>query len=94
MKSLEMPYAPAIYEAQHVSAVQLLQQGECPPHLQQEFLRWLIEDVARTYDQSFRVDPYLTTFAEGKRYVGNTCVKMLKLKASKVAEENDYVRSG
>jgi hypothetical protein len=89
VKSLETPYAPVEYEAQNVSAVQLLQQGECPEHLQQEFLRWLIEDVARTYDQSYRVDPYNTAFAEGKRFVGNTVVKMLKLKASKVAEEND-----
>ena len=89
MKSLENPYAPAKYEAEHASAAQLLVQGECPEHLQKEFMRWLIEDVAGTYDQSYRVDPYNTAFAEGKRFVGNTVVKMLKLRASKLVEETN-----
>lgn len=88
MKSLERPYAPAPYEAQHVSAVQLLEKGECPPHLQQEFLRWLVNDVCRTFDQSYRVDPCDTAFAEGRRFPGNTMLKMSQLDAGKIARSN------
>ena len=84
----ESPYAPAGYEAEHVSAVQLLEKGECPAHLQQVFLKWLIEDVCRTYDQSFRADPYLTAFAEGRSFPGTTCVKMLRLSAARVAKQD------
>ena len=92
MKSLELPYAPAPYEAKHVTAVQLLETGECPPHLQQEFLRWLVNDVCRTFDQSYRVDPCNTAFAEGRRFPGNTLLKMKQLDPSKVAqpEESSY----
>jgi hypothetical protein len=89
MKKYELPYAPAEYEARHVSAVQLLEKGECPPHLQIEFLRWLIEDNCRTYDMSFRADPHLTSFAEGRRMPGNTCIKMLKIDASKLRGDED-----
>jgi len=89
MKKEELPYAPAAYEAQHVSAVQLLEQGDCPPHLQKEFLRWLVEDVCRTYDMSFRFDPYQTAFAEGRRFPGNQVIKMLKLQASKLRSVTD-----
>ncbi len=70
----ELPYKPAEYKAEHVSAVQLMEQGECPPHLQQEFLRWLIEDVSKTYDMSFRFDTHQTAFAEGRRFVGNQVI--------------------
>jgi hypothetical protein len=89
MRRLELPYAPAEYEAQHVSAVQLLEKGECPEHLQKEFLRWLIEDVCRTYDMSYRVEPCDTAFAEGRRFSGNQVIKMLKLDASKVRREDE-----
>jgi len=88
MKS-ELPYAPTEYEPRHVSAVQLLERGECPPHLQQEFLRWLIEDVCRTYDMSFRSNPYQTAFAEGRRFSGNQVVKMMKIDASKLTRGDE-----
>ncbi len=89
MRKDQLPYAPAPYESRHVSAVQLLTEGECPAHLQQEFIRWLIEDVSRTYDMSFRFDPYQTAFAEGRRFVGNQVVNMMHLDAKKVRSENE-----
>ena len=85
MKGLESPYKPVDYEPSHAFAVQALTRGECPPHLQQEFLRWLIEDVCATYDQSYRVEPCNTAFAEGRRFCGNTVVKMQKIDATKLA---------
>lgn len=78
--SSKKPYAPANYQAQHAEAIQLLAKGECPPHLQINFLRWLINDVCRTTDQSYRSDSDRdTVFAEGKRFVGNTLLKMGRL---------------
>lgn len=87
MKGLETPYRPVDYEPHHVGAVQALARGDCPEHLQKEFLRWLIEDVCGAYDMSYRVDPCNTAFAEGRRFCGNTVVKMMKIDASKLAKQ-------
>lgn len=76
-----------------MSAVQLLAKGECPEHLQKEFLRWLIEEVCSTYDLSYRTEPRDHALAEGRRFVGLQVVKMLNLDASKVRRQDDE-RSG
>lgn len=78
-------YAPVAYTASDVSAFQALERGDCPPHLQQQALDFIISKACATYDQSYRPDPYDTAFAEGRRFPGNTIVKLLKLDASKVA---------
>ena len=83
--SAKKPYAPAPYEPSHAEAVQMLSKGECPPHLQINFLKWLINDVCRTTDQSYRPDSDRdTVFAEGKRFVGNTLIKMGRLIPSNI----------
>ena len=83
--SSKKPYAPATYKPSHAEAVQLLAKGECPPHLQINFMQWLINDVCRTTDQSYRPDSDRdTVFAEGKRFVGNTLLKMGRLIPSKI----------
>ncbi len=89
-KGFENPYHPAPYEAKHVTAVQQLAEGKCPEHLQKEFLDWLINAACGTYDQSFRIDPYLTAFAEGKRHVGNSVVKMLKLNPAEIRRGEEH----
>jgi len=79
------PYAPVDYKPEHVTAIQLLERGECPEHLQKIALEWIITMAAGTYDQSYHSEsPYDTTFHEGRRFVGNTIVKMLKLDAAKL----------
>ena len=83
-RGMESPYLPPPYEAHHAGAVQALIRGDCPAHLQKEFMRWLIEDCCATYDQSYRVDPYNTAFAEGKRFCGNAVIKMSKIDAKKL----------
>jgi len=90
---LESPYFPVPYEAHHVGAVQALLRGDCAENQQKEFMRWLIEGCCGTYDQSFRVDPYSTAFAEGRRFVGNQVVKMSRLDAKLVAEHDKQQRS-
>ncbi len=86
----EIPYLPVKIMSHNAGAVQALIRGDCPAHLQQDFIRWLIEDVCKTYDQSYRHDTHDTAFAEGSRHVGNTIVKASKLdpaKLSKLEEE-------
>ena len=78
-------YAPVAYTASDVSAFQALARGDCPEHLQKQALDFIINRACATYDQSFRVDPCETAFAEGRRFAGNTILKLLKLDASKVA---------
>lgn len=77
-------YAPVKYSPSDVGAIQALDRGDCPEHLQKQALRFIIEQACATYDQSYNGDPHDTAFAEGRRFAGNTIVKMLKLDASKV----------
>ena len=82
-------FKPPAYEVADITAIQQLERGEATPELQKRALQWIINDVCVTYDQSYRPgDPHETTFAEGRRFVGNTIVKMLKLNASKMRGEN------
>ena len=79
------PYDPADYESHHAGAVQALIRGDCPEHLQKEFIRWLIEDCCATYDQSYwGSHTHDTAFAEGKRFCGNTVIKLSKLDPTKL----------
>lgn len=76
---------PPKYEVADIQAFQALQRGDCPPHLQKRALDWLIQKAAGTYDLSFSPgDDRLTSFAEGRRFVGLQVVKMLALDANKM----------
>lgn len=85
---MQQPYKPVQYEAADVTAIQQLEQGECTPDLQKRALKWIIETVCATYDMSYRPgDTHETAFAEGRRFAGNSIVKMLKLNPSKVRRD-------
>ena len=74
---------PTPYEAADITAIQQLEQGTATPDLQQRALKWIVECASMTYDQSYRPgDTHETAFAEGRRFVGNSIVKMLKLNPS------------
>lgn len=83
-------FIPPKYEAADATAIQQLERGEASPEMQKRALKWIINEVCRTYDQSYR--PGLegareTDFAEGKRYVGLHIVTMLKVDPSKLRRE-------
>jgi len=81
-------FKPADYEAADATAIQQLERGEASPELQKRALKWIIEEVCKTNDMSYRPgDTHETAFAEGKRYVGNQIIKMLKLNPSKLRRE-------
>lgn len=74
------PYAPAEYEVADLGAIQALARGEALPHQQTRALAWIVNEICRTYDLSYRPEsPHDTAFAEGKRYVGLQLVKAMKL---------------
>lgn len=82
------PWLPAPYELADVSAIQALGAGTADKHQQVRALRWIIELAAGTYDMSYRPGGddgrRDTDFAEGKRYVGNQVVKLLKADIGKM----------
>jgi hypothetical protein len=85
------PYLPADYEPADVGAIQALHRGDASPEQARRALRFIIENLAGTYDLSYRPDSDRdTAFAEGKRYVGLQLVKMthLRLKPAKDSEHD------
>ena len=82
------PYLPAEYQAADVTAIQQLERGEAGPDMQKRALAWIINEAAKTYDLSYHPESDRdTSFAEGKRYVGSSIVKMLKLDPAKVRSQ-------
>lgn len=76
---------PAPSDPADAYALQALQRGEASPDMQRRALDWFINAAALTYEVSFSPDnPYLTAFAEGRRFAGLQTVKMLKLNPSKL----------
>ena len=50
---------------------------------QQHVFNLIVEKICGTYDASFHPDhPRWTDFAEGKRFVGNSIVKLTKINAT------------
>ena len=73
------------YKAADATAIQQLEQGTANEQMQKRALEWIINSVCATYDQSYiPKDTHETAFNEGRRYCGNTIVKMLKLEPGKV----------
>ena len=77
------PWLPVDYELADAAAIQALQRGDADESQQKRALDWIVNKACGTYDQSYypgaddgRRD---TDFAEGRRFVGNTLVKMTRL---------------
>lgn len=61
-------------------AIKALEAGNANEGQQKLALNWVINVLCGTYDQSFHPDgDRATTFAEGKRWVGNQIVKEVKI---------------
>ena len=84
------PWAPVAYEGADVGAIQALNRGDATPEQQRRALRYIVEVVAGTYDQSFRPDSERdTAFAEGRRFVGLTLVKLSKINPQLLRKNTD-----
>lgn len=77
------PHLPAPMETFDAASIQALHKGEATAHQQQHALKYLIEIVCATYDMSYRAGgpegDRATCFADGKRFVGNTIIKALRI---------------
>lgn len=79
---------PANYGPAEAAAIQALNRGDATEHQQRIALKWIIEGAAATYDTSFSPDSdRLTSFAEGRRFVGSQVVKLLKIDVSKLKKD-------
>ena len=82
LKRTGQPFEPAQYDNSIVAATRALANGEANEGQQQLFWKWLIEEVSGYFDLSFRPGGddgrRLSDFAEGKRFVGSQCLKMLQ----------------
>ncbi|KAA3527054.1 hypothetical protein GOZ96_04755 [Agrobacterium vitis] len=80
-------HAPAAYTEETVNAFMALQAGKASEGQQKACLDWVINQAARLYDMSYRADDtHATAFAEGRRFVGNQVVKMMRIETLKAAK--------
>ena len=85
-------WAPAPYDDADVHAVKALARD--PNH--KRALDWIIHQAAGTYDASFRPGPNgerETAFAEGRRFVGLTLVKLINAPAEKLLRKKPHAGS-
>lgn len=79
------PWLPAEYKDSDAHAIQMMSRGEANEGQQIQALNWIIEHCCKTHDMSYRPESTQdTAFAEGKRFVGNQIIKMVKLKLGKL----------
>ena len=83
------PAVPVAYKSADVAAIQAISRGEASAEQQIRFLKWLIEQCAGTYDFHFFEGERETSFALGKAFVGQQCVKLLKLNVSSLVKAEE-----
>ena len=85
------PWKPAKYGLEIATAFQALMRGDCPAHLQQKAIKFILFDLCGVRDLSFRPGAVEgereTSFAEGKRFVGLQIGKLLETKVNRGGEQ-------
>jgi len=72
------PLARPFYTEAEIQALRAVWEGQATERQQRMSMEYMIRAFG-VHDTSFRPgDPYLTAFAEGRRYAGTTLVWMLK----------------
>lgn len=76
---------PAAYDRADVLALKALAAGVANEGQQRRALDWIVNRAAQTYDLSYRSDAdggdRETAFAEGRRFVGLSAVKLINMPA-------------
>jgi hypothetical protein len=81
------PVRPADWEPADAGALQALQRGDASPDQQQRALKYIVYNIAGTYDLSYRPNSERdSVFAEGKRYVGLQIVTLLNLNLAAIRQ--------
>ena len=74
------PYFMCPWDVPTASAAQAIARGEATPEQQKMFLKWLVNTAAGTYEVTFHPESdRASAFAEGRRFVGTQCTKLLAL---------------
>lgn len=82
------PWKPANWEVADAGAIQALMRGDAAEHQQRRAIKFIVETLCGTYDLSFRsASERDTCFAEGKRFVGLSLVKLSKLNLAAFKDE-------
>ena len=82
---------PVKYVKADVAALQAMHRGEATADQQQRAMDFIVGDISDRNGMSFRPGQdgaRETAFAEGRRFVGNQIVKLVKLPLSKIKEDN------
>lgn len=84
------PHEPSKAPAGVMEAFQSIEAGLANEHQQKLALKWLLHEVCRTYDMSYRPqDTHATAFAEGRRAVGLEIVTMLKVNTTEIRRKDE-----
>jgi len=86
------PWYPAEYEIADVAAIQGLLRGDATPEQQKRALDWIITHASGVHEQTYypggEEGRRNTDFAEGKRFVGNSIIKLTRLNISALRSED------
>ena len=88
VKKTYKPYYPADYTKQMVIAIQAVAAGIANEGQQQLTMKWIIEDLCRTYDLDYFPDSDRdSVFASAKRSIGLQLVKLIKIKTGSLPDD-------
>lgn len=82
---------PTPWEPADANAFKALMRGDCPPHLQQRAMTFLVYQLCGTHEPAFRAGGLEaereTQFALGKAFVGQQIIGLLKVKTNGEGEQ-------
>lgn len=77
--ALPPPWTHPPFLKADAAALQALVRGDASPEQQQRAMNWIINEASGTYAVTYRTDPRDHAFGDGRRFVGQIIVGMLKL---------------
>lgn len=85
-------YFAAPWELVDASSMQALERGDATPEQQKRALDWVIQVAAATYQPTFHPgEPDASAFAEGRRFVGNAVIKLLKINTNALLNAKEQI---
>ena len=84
------PWVPPVTPAHITLAIKGVATGTANENQQRAAMKWIVEELCRTYDLSYRPGSDRdTAFAEGKRFVGTTLVGEINLNNALLRSKNN-----
>jgi hypothetical protein len=84
-------WRPADYDIADIRAIQATAAGTATPEQQKRALDWIVMRAASTYDNGFVAEDAhgrIAAFVDGRQFVGQQIVKLMKLKPEFFEGEN------